>query len=368
MKKLLYFDDVSLYDDKKCSLPNKVISFIKENKTVNVIEGKEIETIYVIDSTTEETKLLSNGLDKIKYMIIDNKKVNVVSDYTFNSIGEHKIIYGVDRCGENESPSFLNITSLKEVILPSNTIISTFYGCSNLDNIEINYDGSEEINFADVFTNCSSLQEFKFPNCKYGFNSNSFKNCNNLKKLIFQGGGTLPYDYSFGYYLDSSNFSGLTNLEEVIFENGFEVKLFDSFETNTNLKKIFIGDKVSTIVKSYDSYGYNSMWTFSEKSLEEIIVDKNNPTYDSRDNCNAIIITEKNDMIYCTKNSTIPSSVTKLSTLYMFDNEINIPDNIKTIGNNVMMMGRDKTIIFGSGLETIEKQAFCYCYNITMYF
>ena len=43
-----------------------------------------------------------------------------------------------------------------------------------------------------------------------------------------------------------------------------------------------------------------------------IEVDAQNTTYDSRENCNAIIETALNKMILCGKNSTIPTSVKEL--------------------------------------------------------
>ena len=46
--------------------------------------------------------------------------------------------------------------------------------------------------------------------------------------------------------------------------------------------------------------------------LTSVTVDKNNGTYDSRDNCNAIIETSTNKLIVGCKNTTIPNSVTSI--------------------------------------------------------
>ena len=48
-------------------------------------------------------------------------------------------------------------------------------------------------------------------------------------------------------------------------------------------------------------------------TLTEITVDENNPVYDSRENCNAIIETATNTLLYGCNNTIIPSSVTKIA-------------------------------------------------------
>ncbi len=48
-------------------------------------------------------------------------------------------------------------------------------------------------------------------------------------------------------------------------------------------------------------------------TLNEITVDENNPVYDSRENCNAIIETATNTLLYGCHNTHIPSSVTKIA-------------------------------------------------------
>ena len=81
-------------------------------------------------------------------------------------------------------------------------------------------------------------------------------------------------------------------------------------------------------------------------NLTSISVDKNNPMYDSRDNCNAIIETKTNTLIAGCKNTVIPNSVISIGD-YAFwgcDNlaSITIPNSVTSIGNS----------------------AFCYCDNL----
>ena len=73
-------------------------------------------------------------------------------------------------------------------------------------------------------------------------------------------------------------------------------------------------------------------------SLTSITVDKNNTTYDSRDNCNAIIKTGSNNLIVGCKSTVIPNSVTSIGN-YAFLNctgltSITIPNSVTSIGDD----------------------------------
>ena len=70
-------------------------------------------------------------------------------------------------------------------------------------------------------------------------------------------------------------------------------------------------------------------------SLTTIKVDVNNPKYDSRNNCNAIIETSSSTLISGCKNTTIPNNVTIIGG-YSFSGCINltsieIPNSVKSI-------------------------------------
>ena len=71
------------------------------------------------------------------------------------------------------------------------------------------------------------------------------------------------------------------------------------------------------------------------KALECVVVDENNTTYDSRDNCNAIIETETNTLIAGCPSTIIPESVIKIG-IYSFScctglKGITIPDSVTEI-------------------------------------
>ena len=72
-------------------------------------------------------------------------------------------------------------------------------------------------------------------------------------------------------------------------------------------------------------------------NLTTIIVASDNPTFDSRDHCNAIIETATNTLIQGCKTTVIPASVTALGTTAFTEcynlTSITIPKSIMQIGD-----------------------------------
>ena len=100
------------------------------------------------------------------------------------------------------------------------------------------------------------------------------------------------------------------------------------FYNCTSLTSIDIPSSV-TILETSCFYGCSS--------LESITVDKNNKVFDSRDNCNAIIVTSTNTMIQGCKTTIIPSSVTSLGYRCFGDcyslTSIDIPSSVTSLGD-----------------------------------
>ena len=143
----------------------------------------------------------------------------------------------------------------------------------------------------------------------------------------------------------------------------------------TKLKTLFIPKSVISI------------GPFEEYFFETIIVDEENPIYDSRDNCNAIIETASNTLLIGCVSTTIPSSVTSVasgafsgigsrcgeSAFYSFDES----NGILTISGRGDMYNYNSNsswysyredilkVIIKSGVTTIGSRAFSECSNLT---
>ena len=98
-------------------------------------------------------------------------------------------------------------------------------------------------------------------------------------------------------------FNNSTSLEEV--EYGPDVTEIRIPQDCPNLKRLFIPATVTGI----DFGSLNK-----HPNIETIIVEEGNPVYDSRDNCNAIIQSETDDLVFGCKNTVIPGTVKKISS------------------------------------------------------
>lgn len=123
----------------------------------------------------------------------------------------------------------------------------------------------------------------------------------------------------------SAAFHGCTGLTSVVIPDGVTYIGRGAFRDCTGLTSLAISSTVTSI-RSSAFYGC---------ALEWIVVDADNPVYDSRDNCNAIIETASNTLIVGCKNTVIPNSVTTIDGAFSFCTgltSVTIPDNVTEIG------------------------------------
>ena len=99
-------------------------------------------------------------------------------------------------------------------------------------------------------------------------------------------------------------------------------------------------------------------------NINSIIVDANNPYFDSRDNCNAIIETKTNTLISGCKTTKIPNSVMSIGNR-AFSNcngitnqSIIMPQSVTIIDNNAFYDTNLKSIILLGDIEKIGNYAF----------
>ena len=105
-------------------------------------------------------------------------------------------------------------------------------------------------------------------------------------------------------------------------------------------------------------------------SLTSITVDPDNATYDSRDNCNAIIQTSDNTLIAGCQSTIIPSSVTSIgSDAFSFCTSltsIEIPSSVTSIGSEAFNYCTSLTSIeIPSSVTSIGDYAFRSCTSLT---
>ena len=179
-----------------------------------------------------------------------------------------------------------------------------------------------------------------------------FLKCNDLASITIPNSVTSIGDFSF------YECSGLTS---VIIPNSVTSIGQQAFYDCTGLTSIIIPISVTKI----------GVWNFLGCiNLASIRVESGNTVYDSRDNCNAIIVTNRNALFAGCKNTVIPNTVTSIeyhafqfcSTL----KSIVIPNSVWLIGENAFDgCSSLSSITIPSSVTSIETFAFANCNGLT---
>lgn len=192
--------------------------------------------------------------------------------------------------------------------------------------------------------------------------------------------GTTYNVTSIGYFAFNEN----KELTSVTIPNSVTHISSRAFRKCTKLKSITIPKSVTKIDDSILDSCIN---------ITSIIVDKNNKIYDSRNNCNAIIHTETNELIQGCKNTTIPNTVTRIgdnafygmTTLKSIDipnsvttiatfafwnckglTSLTIPNSVIYIGDFAFMMCKNlKSVTLSQSLKSLQYYIFYECKSLT---
>ena len=117
----------------------------------------------------------------------------------------------------------------------------------------------------------------------------------------------VTYNDKYDYYNQYTEYSGSVSIPESVTYNGTTYSVTSigdyAFRYCSGLTSVTIPNSVTSIGGSaFDGCS----------GLAELKVEEGNATYDSRDNCNAIIETETNELIVGCKSTVIPNSVTSI--------------------------------------------------------
>ncbi len=322
-----------------------------------------------------------------------------------------------------EEGAFGGCSSLTSLSIPSSISCirrDTFNNCMNLTSVIIK-DGVRRIEEM-AFYGCRNLISVSIPESINHISSNSFEGTPFLSNMgegvIYMGTflyryiGTMPdntviaikegttsiNDYAF------SNCRGLISVsvpESVtsIGKNAFQTT---SFENNMDNGAIYLGrvlykykgplsEGTSFIVKdgtvSITSYAFSSCSNIESieipssvssigegifcncNQLTTVLVEKNNPIYDSRDNCNAIIETSSNSVVAGCKNSIIPTGITSIGDYAFYSclglDVLSLPQSVINIGRFAFYGCEDLVSInIPSNVSYIDRSAFSTCLNL----
>ena len=200
-----------------------------------------------------------------------------------------------------------------------------------------------------AFAKNMNIQSVTFPKRVTKIGRKAFKGCENLKKIKFS--------------------DNIHTIEREAFYLCMELK---DVSLPSKLKKLgnyafdYCPIKDISIPQYVENIGYES---FDRIGLDSITVDEKNKTYDSRENCNALIKTSTNTIIYGSNKSTVPSTVTAIGEEAFYNcrklKEITIPAGFKTIGNSAFQdCDALEKVSFSEGLKKIGDGAFFGCSSL----
>ena len=199
---------------------------------------------------------------------------------------------------------------------------------------------------------CVGMTSVIIPNSVTSIEEATFNGCSGLNSV------TIPSSVT---RIEQTAFQKCTGLTSVTIPNSVTRIGGHAFSGCIGLTSITIPNSVTRI---------NDFAFLGCSGLTSLIVESGNTKYDSRENCNAIIETASNTLIFGCNNTTIPNSVTIIDSYAFYGcsgmNSITIPNSVTRIGYNAFKGCENLTsVTIGSGIETIGFSAFASCPELT---
>ncbi len=319
----------------------------------DITAGKDISLYCRTASITGLTFTLSS--DSNSYLVAGESETSPSGAVVLPNRYNGKPVTGFVT-GTSSSPTFKKNTNITSVVL-SNNISSianyTFKNCTNLTHITI--PNCVKSIGSIVFEHCDSLTSVEIPDSVTSVGNGMFRYCGNLTNVIIGNGVKEIRNATFFYCSSLKNI----NIPDSVTSIGSY-----AFDSCTSLTSIKIPRYVNSIVAN----------VFDDCiALSSIIVDSGNTTYDSRNNCNAIIETATNTLIQGCQSTIIPNTVLKIDNyaFYKVGNlaSITMPSSVVSIGQSAFNGCSGLTsVILSNNLTSIEASAFNNCTGLTKIF
>lgn len=290
-------------------------------------------------------------------------------------------LYLPDGCTTIARGSLSGMTALKSIRMPGD--ITTING--------------------DMFSGDVSLEEFTFPASLTKLGSNMFVNCTSLRKLIFEESDA-PFDWSVNtafYITDQKNNSGeitikASPLEELVINRtitGFDQSATVPFRGCSTLKKVSLGDKVTSVLPYYfenctaltdltlgsniETIGVNA---FANTGISSVILPEKCTQIQSStfQNCKSLTsvqlgsaVTSIAEMAFYNApvvTVNLPATLTSIGA-YAFsggkiEGKLEIPEGVTSIGAQAFAYNNISAVSLPSTLNNLGVAAFMLCKNV----
>ena len=211
----------------------------------------------------------------------------------------------------------------------------------------------------EAFSGISTLTSVIIPKTVKTIRTGAFKDCSGLKSIKIGGIIEQCGENAFtGTAITKPIYTGKnlvyypSNMSEYKINEGTEYILEYAFCDCKDLTSILIPASVKKV--------YANSFANCNK-VENIAVAEGNKTFDSRNNCNAIILTDENKIIRGCKNSTIPNGIKAIARIAFANtgiNKIEIPNSVTTIEDSAFYNCELSTITIPESVKGIGASAF----------
>ena len=318
-----------------------------------------------------------DGCDQLSDIQIaqDNSKYRVVDGCLMDEVNKtvmlnpcknpNEIIHMPDTMEIIASRAFYQSEKLREVKFSKKlkTIESeAFYGCSNLQDVDLQ--GCNQLTKIgqEAFADCTSLKVFTGPITASILNFGIFKNTNQLQRISTAYNGQSPFTFHQlftankssqhyevkgkyipkalksirynGFFLTDSFLEGFQSVTDIELDNNLTTIGQQVFQGCTNIKKFVIPKSVTKIARG----------AFEGSSIETLMVEDQHPIYQVVDQA----LVEQKTLIYYSPN--------KKDTVY------NVPLSIEVIAEGSIQNNQHlKKLVIAEHVKQVEAQAIMDC-------
>ena len=334
---------------------------------------KWIDTTWQIQYTSTDGNIVTpNKTDVFGANIVSNTYENGVGTITFDA--------PITKIGDE---AFYNRKKLASITIPKSveTIGQyAFWDCKALTNVTIS-NGVMKIG-GEAFRGCSSLTSVFIPSSVTSIGTNPFGACPSISSIVVDENNP-KYDSrnNCNGIIETANNRLISGCQNTIIPYGV-TNIDHAFWNCSSLKQITIPNTVTNIgtytfsqcsltsiviPKSVTSIGDAA---FINCPLSTIVVEEGNPKYDSRNHCNAIIITSTNTLLAGSDNTIIPEGITAISPNAFRGRKhiasIAIPNSVTRIGEYAFEGCTSLTsITIPDGVTAIKTFTFSSCDALT---